>query len=395
MAQPYSGRRILLVDDESLFRRTTAEALEDEFPGLTVSTAADGAQALHELKDGPEPDLLITDLQMPVMDGYTLLARLVSMRCNVPVIVLTAYSNESARQLLTDERALELLDKPVDFDQLVVAVRPFLGARTPALRHVTVHGFLQLLETERQTCQLRITMPRLARLWVRRGMIVGGAVGATRGLEAVYQILSWSDAAFTVADLPAAGEFDVEVPISRVLLDSARIEDEQSRGADADEWFSELFTEDTAADSSRVSETLNIEQKDTQSVPSVQKKEPNMASIEETLNTAHSLDGSLGVALADYESGMCLGMRGGGADINLEIAAAGNTEVVRAKQRVMRDLDIGGGIQDILITLNDQYHIILPIPNTTIFLYSALKRDKANLALARMKLTSAGKALVV
>lgn len=118
-----------------------------------------------------------------------------------------------------------------------------------------------------------------------------------------------------------------------------------------------------------------------------------MADITNSLKSLHSeIAGSLGCALVDHESGMALGTMGNG--MNLEVAAAGNMEVVRAKMRVMNSLGIDGGIEDILITLNDQYHIIRPV-GTSLFLYSAFCRKTGNLAMARHKLASIAKDLKI
>lgn len=81
---------------------------------------------------------------------------------------------------------------------------------------------------------------------------------------------------------------------------------------------------------------------------------------------------------------MALGTIGSG--INLEVAAAGNTEVVRAKLRTMDALGISGQIEDILITLHDQYHIIYIVPDQPLFMYLVLQKDKSNLAMARYRL---------
>jgi hypothetical protein len=111
--------------------------------------------------------------------------------------------------------------------------------------------------------------------------------------------------------------------------------------------------------------------------------------IETALKTAMEIDGALGVALVDYESGMALGQLGGGRYLNLELAAAGNTEVVRAKARTMASLELNDKIEDILITLGRQYHMIRLITTNkgeSLFLYLALDRTKANLAMARREL---------
>jgi hypothetical protein len=112
--------------------------------------------------------------------------------------------------------------------------------------------------------------------------------------------------------------------------------------------------------------------------------------IETALTEAMTIDGALGVCLVDWESGMSLGALGGGKYLDLEVAAAGNTEVVRAKMRTMESLRLNDQIEDILITLGKQYHVIRLLKNSRqeqgLFLYLVLDRNKSNLALARLTL---------
>jgi hypothetical protein len=112
--------------------------------------------------------------------------------------------------------------------------------------------------------------------------------------------------------------------------------------------------------------------------------------IEAALKEAMSIDGALGVSLVDWESGMSLGAIGGGKYLDLDVAAAGNTEVIRAKMRTMESLRLDDNIEDILISLSKQYHLIRLIKSARsdqgLFLYLVLDRGKANLALARHSL---------
>ena len=109
--------------------------------------------------------------------------------------------------------------------------------------------------------------------------------------------------------------------------------------------------------------------------------------IEAALKESMSIAGAVGVALVDYESGMSLGTSGGGDWLNLEVAAAGNTDVVRSKLRVISALGLNDSIEDILITLHRQYHLIRLLDSigtrSSLFLYLVLDREQANLALAR------------
>ena len=114
-----------------------------------------------------------------------------------------------------------------------------------------------------------------------------------------------------------------------------------------------------------------------------------MANTEIALKEAMMIEGALGVALVDVNSGMVLGVMGGGKDLDLAVAGAGNTDLVRAKLRVMEMLGLQGTIEDILTTLTSQYHVIRPLTAQTgagLFLYLVLDRKRANLALARRQL---------
>lgn len=111
-----------------------------------------------------------------------------------------------------------------------------------------------------------------------------------------------------------------------------------------------------------------------------------MADMDTAMKEIMDIDGAIGVALVDHTSGMALGLAGGGKDLDLTVAAAGNTDVVRAKLRAMEMLNLSEKIEDILITLDTQYHMIRPLTSRSgkgLFLYLALRRDRSNLAMAR------------
>lgn len=110
-----------------------------------------------------------------------------------------------------------------------------------------------------------------------------------------------------------------------------------------------------------------------------------MASIKESLDNLMTVDGAQCAAVVDSGSGMMLGSIGSGVD--LEVAAAGNTEVMRAKLKTMRSLGLSDSIEDMLITLGKQYHLLRPmVRKEGVFIYFVLETAKSNLALARRRL---------
>jgi len=98
------------------------------------------------------------------------------------------------------------------------------------------------------------------------------------------------------------------------------------------------------------------------------------------------LDGFIGACLVDSDSGLMLASEDGNGTLDLEAAGAANMEVVRAKLAAIKSLGLKEKIEDILISLGQQYHLIRPLTsNSTVFIYVALNRKDANLGMARLK----------
>jgi hypothetical protein len=120
-----------------------------------------------------------------------------------------------------------------------------------------------------------------------------------------------------------------------------------------------------------------------------------MANAKESLPRLLDIEGCIGACIVDSNSGMTLGSIGGNG-IDLEAAAAGNTEVVRAKRKTMKALNLQDSIEDMLITLGKAYHLIRPLQsNDALFIYLVLDKNKSNLAMARHNLKAIEKDLVV
>jgi CheY-like chemotaxis protein len=113
---------ILVVDDESdvvtLFRQQFRR--ETRAGTYVMHFAASGEEALERLTDGIEPDLIVvlSDINMPGMDGLALLQEIKTRRPDMPVMMVTAYGDDERRRLADEYGAMEFITKPVDFDLL-------------------------------------------------------------------------------------------------------------------------------------------------------------------------------------------------------------------------------------------------------------------------------------
>lgn len=123
-----------------------------------------------------------------------------------------------------------------------------------------------------------------------------------------------------------------------------------------------------------------------------------LMSVENKLNECMEIEGAMAAALVDSSSGMAVATVGSPRGLDLNVAAAGNTNVMRAKYSTMAELGLKEEIEDVLITLGSQYHMIRPLSDESgkgLFVYLVLDKAKANLAMARFKLGKIEKELTV
>lgn len=402
-------RRIVLVDDEEALAWSLTSRLSKVRPGDRIETANDGESALARVNEGPL-DLLIADIRMPGMSGIDLVLASRKLYPELPVIVMTAFKSADIARLEAGPFT-GFLEKPFEFEALRDLVEQALAPQdvgfSGAISVQTLPDIVQLYVLSSATGQLTVKhRSGEGRLYFAQGAILHAVTPSQRGDAAFYEVMMWSGGEFSMRLGVSAPERSVDSNWQELLMESVRRIDESRRAGaprsshtgwtqappacgvdDDDKSFDDAFSDfDGEADLSPPR------------IPNVNRPEPTTEismNIKDSLAKLNQIDGFVGAALVDAESGMLLGSEGGGS-INLEVAAAGNTDVVRAKRKTMNNLGIKESLEDMLITLSKQYHLIRPLrARSTLFFYVVLDRQRANLAMARIALADVEKELTV
>ncbi|MDB4955226.1 MAG: response regulator receiver protein [Myxococcales bacterium] len=218
--------------------------------GYSVDTAVDGEDALARALARP-PDLLITDVMMPRMDGWSLVRQLRSHAelAMMPVIFLTALSSEDDRIRGFRLGADDYVTKPFRFEELDLRVAKTLrrtqqtvaetreGLATSSLRgdlsHVGLSSLLVLIEMERKTGLLQLRAPGgpTAQVLVREGKVVHARLDDADepvDAECVYYLLTWGAGEFEFSTCVVEGTDRVSVSTTHLLMEGARLMDESN-----------------------------------------------------------------------------------------------------------------------------------------------------------------------
>jgi CheY-like chemotaxis protein len=397
---------VLLVEDESLFRDVAAQALVAGLPLIDIFTACNGQEAI-ELIDAHHPMVVVTDLHMPVLDGFAVVSHLARRRSKASVVVMSAFLNEEYARQITANGAVVCLDKPVDLARLVDSVRTLLATRaTGHVEGVTLPGFVQLLQMEKKNVTLRIATEDGAStglLHFTEGNLTDAWDGERGGEAAALRILGWS-AEIDVVIPRMSDRRTIESSTMLLVMEAARLQDERSAapgraGRNSDpfamidlegsDFLLPILPGQESPESSPAAATAP-------GLPTPVSGGYDLGQVEQVLQAAVAIEGALGASLTDWTTCTTVGANQGTGQVDVSLAGGLNCEVVRAKMKTMAALGIRGRIEDILITLDEQYHIIRPLRSCPkLFLYLALDRARSNLALARMKLEMIEKTMVL
>ncbi len=362
---PMTATSLLLVEDDEFVRLSLARAL-NRAGVFSVLPAENGQHAL-ELLDGQQVDAILTDLQMPVMDGLTLLGHLLERGTGLPVAVMTGHRiTPDLRERLQQYGIAATFTKPIDISFLADELQRSLSPATVGrMAGITLFGFLQLIEVEQKTGLIVVrAASEEGRIYFDHGRPVHAETRRAHGPAAVYEIVRWADPKLEIFYKRTPRERTIKESLQHILMEAARLLDESGPAAPASEQGA------THQEAATPVETRKSE-------------------VQAALAEAMALDGALGIALIDAASGLSLGTAGGSPITNLELAGAAAADLVRTKLRVMTALGLKDTIEDVMITFGKQYHLIRFLgPELNVFLYLVLDRERSNLGMARHRLAA-------
>ncbi len=217
-------RTLLLVEDDRATQSFLMRGLRG-LNGFRILLADHGQDALDLLLQ-EEVDVLVTDLQMPVLDGYQLIGEVSARYPHIPIIVVTGTSPEEHAYLPFRLGAMSLFAKPPRLSALMEEIRTAVEKpKDAAIRGLSLASLLQLLSWERKSCTLVVRAPEgLGLLYVMEGQLIHGAFRDREGQAAVFEILGWEDIHVEMVSTCRV-EPTLQAPLEELLMDAAVAKD--------------------------------------------------------------------------------------------------------------------------------------------------------------------------
>ena len=229
-------RNVLIVDDDRILRRLIQKKFMAQAEHFTTLLAEDGAVAVEMLKEHPV-SLVVTDLNMPQMDGFALLAHLSANYPDIPVIILTAFGTPESKKNLLKRGAAGFVEKPFIIENLAKKVLAALAKEHEGgtLQTVPLEMFIQLVEMEQKTCTLRVvnkSSGQIGVLFISQGQLMDARISDRRGLAVALEVLGWDQVSLSIEDTCVVTEKKIPGELQAILFDAMRQKDEDSASAD-------------------------------------------------------------------------------------------------------------------------------------------------------------------
>ncbi|MBF0119999.1 MAG: response regulator [Desulfobacterales bacterium] len=225
-------RNVLIVDDDQVLRHLVTKHLARYEDTFIVLTAEDGMNAIQILKNKPI-SLVITDLQMPKMDGFGLLAHLSANYPDIPVLIITAYDKPATKQKALQGGAAGYIKKPFDNEELSRRILEILNKELEGgtLHNVSLETFIQLVEMEQKTCTIRVIDKASGNkgvLFFKDGELLNARINDVQGNSAAYEIFSWDKPTLAIENDCAQKNKNIEGDLQGILLEAMRLKDESA-----------------------------------------------------------------------------------------------------------------------------------------------------------------------
>lgn len=236
-------KKVLMVDDNQEALLSLKEGMEKYRDTFEVLIAGDGQAAVSKLARYPV-DLIVTDLKMPRLDGFGLLAHVRRNFPEIPVVIMSGFSTPETQVLARKRGAAGYLDKPFKIKYLAKIILTLLKKQADggSLRGVTASMFLQLVEMEQKTCTLRLVDRENRRrgvLFFQQGRLLDARCGPLKAEEAAYELFSWEQVEVSIQNSCPLKVGSINKDLQSILLEAMQRKDEAGEAAPAPDEFPE------------------------------------------------------------------------------------------------------------------------------------------------------------
>jgi CheY-like chemotaxis protein len=225
-------KNLLVVDDEKNFLLSLTDMFRQHGDQYALFTAYNGLEAI-EVLERENIALVITDLKMPVMDGFGLLAHMTVSQPDIPVIVMTAFATPENADRLDTLGLYRYIENPVEFNALLSTIQKVLEHEAQGhISGVSLASFLQLVGLDNKTCTLRITSgARVGVFYFKDGELMDALSEELSGEEAAIEIAGWHPVEIDIEESCRKDEKRIDPPLGFILIEGARRKDEREEEA--------------------------------------------------------------------------------------------------------------------------------------------------------------------
>lgn len=224
-------KNVLIVDDDPEMLLALKDGLGKYHETFSLLLAEDGMKAI-EILNSKTISLVVTDLKMPGMDGFALLAHVMENYPDIPVVVITGYSTAEMERLAREGGAVGYIAKPFMIETLARKILITLRRESEGgtLHSVSSGIFLQLMEMEQKTCTIRLTgkdSDKTGVLFFKDGELLDARVDDLQGKTAAYEIFSWDEVTLSIQNECPPMENRIQSDLQPIILEAMRLKDEK------------------------------------------------------------------------------------------------------------------------------------------------------------------------
>lgn len=244
-------KNILIVDDNAEAVQRLSKALTAYGKVFTVFTGKDGKNAI-EIIENEDIQLVITELNMPGMNGIALIKHLLKSHSQIPIVVTTAYGTPEIESKLSSISSIEYFKKPLDTDLIIKAIFEKFQISYGQVDGVGLSSFLQILEMEGKTCTLNVISNlenKTGTMYFVEGKLIAAETDGYTNEAAAYEIISWEDVKITIVYSVSKQEQEITQSLMNILMEAAKIKDEK-------ESKKPLIESNQSADTESIQETI-------------------------------------------------------------------------------------------------------------------------------------------